>query len=228
LFANQTRKQTANQHRDGDAAVDVGRDSHALDQTSDGLLVASVLVRRYRAENHRPCFQFHSDDHTATINVALSPPSDYEGGDLLCLTGFSLQRGNPQKIASSVRDTSSDSGSSNEGLACDASNRDTASQGPCLLTLTGRTEGSAVAHQGSVCHGVSPITQGDRYALVIFFDSPEWRSQQQARAAAGALQSRSPDSPPGSLDGLLARPRRSSQAAHQYTPGERTPGRYRP
>ena len=49
------------------------------------LAVASVLVRRYRASN-RPCFQFHTDDHTCTVNIALSSADDYEGGDLHCLT----------------------------------------------------------------------------------------------------------------------------------------------
>jgi len=32
------------------------------------MVIASVLIRRYRSDNHRPCFHFHTDDHTCTVS----------------------------------------------------------------------------------------------------------------------------------------------------------------
>lgn len=63
------------------------------------------------------------------INVALSPPEAYSGGDLLALSDESL------------------------------------------LEVSERSEGNAVVHWGSVCHAVSPVTEGTRYAMVIFLDN---------------------------------------------------------
>jgi len=37
--------------------------------SSSEMVIASVLIRRYRSDNHRPCFQFHTDDHTCTVSA---------------------------------------------------------------------------------------------------------------------------------------------------------------
>ena len=46
----------------GDAATSSSGEPSAM-------AIASVLIRRYRSENHRPCFQFHTDDHSCTVNL---------------------------------------------------------------------------------------------------------------------------------------------------------------
>jgi len=212
---------------------DEDNDNTAMAEDSNELIVASVLLRRYRGEN-KPCFQFHTDDHTATVNVALSSPENYQGGDLHCLSAFSHVT---HKSISVVNDAAKDNNNNDES-GCKTGNREGGGRGggkgSCLV-LTRRNEGSAVVHQGSVAHGVSPITKGTRYALVVFFDSPQWRAQQRARTAAresfsvfGVGTNGTDKSPSPSVEGLLARPRRGSRAAHQYEPGVRTPGRYKP
>jgi hypothetical protein len=71
-------------------------------------------------------------------------------------------------------------------------------EGGALLCLAGgalqscvRELGAATVHGGDVCHAVTPVTSGTRYALLIFFHEAAarkvWGSVEEAAAAAAAL-----------------------------------------
>lgn len=50
---------------------DGGTGDYAAKNSGGGtsaMAITSVLIRRYRSENHRPCFQFHTDDHSCTVS----------------------------------------------------------------------------------------------------------------------------------------------------------------
>jgi hypothetical protein len=49
-----------------------------------------IFVRRY-SPSTRPCFPFHNDSNAYTANVALSNPTDHQGGTLLCLVAGAVR-----------------------------------------------------------------------------------------------------------------------------------------
>jgi hypothetical protein len=49
-----------------------------------------IFVRRY-SPSTRPCFPFHKDSNAYTANIALSNPTDHQGGTLLCLVSGAVR-----------------------------------------------------------------------------------------------------------------------------------------
>lgn len=76
----------------------VAEDAGPID---DLLLSISVIVRKY-TPGERPFIGFHVDNNDATVNVALSAPSNYEGGRFLALVGGELRDATSDKAGDAV------------------------------------------------------------------------------------------------------------------------------
>lgn len=89
--------------------------------------VGNAAIRRFGFESgDRHSLGFHVDSTEVTINIALNPSEDHDGGSLFVAAGGGVR-------------------------------------------LIHRDEGTATIHAGDVAHGVSEVTRGERYSLLIFF-----------------------------------------------------------
>jgi hypothetical protein len=102
------------------------------------------FVRLY-SKDTRKGLQMHRDSAMYSVNIALNEGSEFEGGDLVLALG-------------GERDSSSSSSSSSSSTRR-------------LYAPTGRRAavGSGIAFGANVPHGVTEVTWGQRWSLVLFF-----------------------------------------------------------
>jgi hypothetical protein len=110
---------------DGGAIVDRLCTAGSFVQQNANWTRIGMFIRRY-CPTTRPWMPFHTDGNIYTANVALSSPSDHQGGNLLCLVGGAV-------------------------------------------SMYERELGTATVHKGDVCHAVTPVSEGVRYSLLMFF-----------------------------------------------------------
>ena len=125
---------------EGDHASLRALPSVAFGADRDGFARVGCFIRRYTAAE-RPFMKWHVDGNAFTANVALSPPGDHDGGDLVAVYG-SRCRSVPRAL------------------------------------------GEATIHRGGLCHGVRPLTRGERYSLILFFHDDRSLDERTSRDAA--------------------------------------------
>lgn len=111
-----------------------------------------IFLKRY-APGERTNIPIHVDLSKSTINILLSDPKDYEGGEFYIFENPSDPRMEPVKEAETIEAKNS--------LLKNMKD----------LPIVYMQRGDMITYKGRVYeHGVLPITSGVRYVLTYFFD----------------------------------------------------------
>ncbi|GAB5360912.1 hypothetical protein AAMO2058_000668500 [Amorphochlora amoebiformis] len=147
--------------------------------SAKSLTLTGHFVRRYKS-SERLSFRPHVDSSLVTVNLLLTPPENFKGCDLVVYSPSESMK-IAEILGEGVVDTKAEN---REGRAYLSSLGLKLSSGKagdilcfsregCRRKLEQRSvrinQGQAVIHAGSIYHGVTTLSEGDRHVLILFY-----------------------------------------------------------
>ena len=116
-----------------------------------------AFIRKYESDG-RAKLEPHFDNDEYTINIMLSSPEDYDGGEFIYCPGKYHKQGDPLNLTEKHKLI-------NRLLKENIAHKLKPKMGEIIVLI-----GSHVKNMNANLHCVYPVTKGERYVLCLFFD----------------------------------------------------------